>query len=217
VSKPDHLQNTLGLLGVQERFPETPSATGDPIEISGYSVVVGSTGLPYEHWMVLRQLIAEKHGRLGQLTDAIHDLRNEMAEITDLLANARLTGIPSQNTGSSQVMKQILTALGHLPSDIIVPDRPTVGVYLMEHPDITELILPVCEITRKHVGTEAQLVLGVYSDPDGGDGHLSLYIRLEHYSENIFEMISHIEAEYIDRLAGKSGWIIVTTDFRYME
>lgn len=217
MSRPDRFQNILGLLDVQGQFPETPSATGDPIEISGYSVVVGSTGLPYEYWMILRQLIAEKHGRLGQLTDAIHDLRNKMAEITDLLANAGLTDIPSQNAGSSQVMRQVLTSLGNLPSDITVPDRVAVGVYLVEHPDIIELILPVCEIARKHVGTEAQLVLGVYSDPDGGDGHLSLYIRLEHYSTNIFEIISHIEAEYIDKLAGKSGWIIVTTDFCDME
>lgn len=152
-----------------------------------------------------------------QLADAIHSPGNEMTEIADQLANARSTDIPSQNAASSQVMKQVLTSLGNLPSDITVPDRVAVGVYLVEHPDIIEFILPVCEIARKHVGTEAQLVLGVYSDPDGGDGHLSLYIRLEHYSANIFEMISHIEAEYIDELVGKSGWIIVTTDFRGME
>lgn len=85
------LQDTLDP-DLQETFAVTPraaGATGAPMPISSYRVVAGSTGLSYEYWEALYRLTSEEHGRLGQLTDAIYDLREKMTEITDQLANAR--------------------------------------------------------------------------------------------------------------------------------
>lgn len=101
--------------------------------------------------------------------------------------------------------------------DIAICDYVPIHDYLTEHHDIALLLSDVCKIAGKHIDKETQLAIDVYSDPDGGEGHLSLYIRPKKYSPDIFNIIDRIEQEYIDQLVGKSGWIIVTTDFRDQE
>jgi hypothetical protein len=54
----------------------------------------------------------------------------------------------------------------------------------------------------------------VYRDPEIDDEYLALYVRLSRYDDTVMERIAAAEAEYLDRLAGKSGWIQLTTDFR---
>jgi hypothetical protein len=100
---------------------------------------------------------------------------------------------------------------------ILIPNQEEVSNYLIEHQDLIDLLPLVAQITRKHIGDTPQLSIGICTDPEGGESHLSLYIRMQHYSDDIFNKINAIESEYIDKLPGKSGWIIVTTDFKSPE
>ena len=122
--------------------------------------------------------------------------------------------------GVTPLMKRLLAA-GMLHADCMTVTGKTmaenldaVSEYLYEYPGIVELLPLVCEISRKHVGVDTELSLEVCQSPADGTRDLSLYIRPRHYSEKLFETISDIEAEYIDKLAEKSGWILVTTDFQ---
>jgi len=75
----------------------------------------------------------------------------------------------------------MLQSCQYPPLDVLVLDYRAVFSYLLEYPDIAKLLLSVCQTARDCSSAGIQLALGVYNDPDGGDGHLSFYIRPETY------------------------------------
>lgn len=107
----------------------------------------------------------------------------------------------------------IIGVLSSLPSDISILDPATVCDYLSDYPDMIDLLPFVCKAAMERVGSGMQLSLEVYRDPEIDDEHLSLYIRSEDYDEQVLNAIRDIEVAYADKLVGKSGWIIITTDF----
>ena len=62
-----------------------------------------------------------------------------------------------------------------------------------------------------------QLSLEVYHDPEIEDEYLTLYVRQADYDEHVLSTIEDIRAGYEGELAGRSGWLLVTTDFRHRE
>jgi len=84
--------------------------------------------------------------------------------------------------------------------------------YLLEFPDLINIIPQAVEATRNHL-PGAYLFLGVYSDPEIEDRYLSLCVRLRKYDETVMERIEAAEAEFLDRLVDKEGWLQLTTDF----
>jgi hypothetical protein len=92
-------------------------------------------------------------------------------------------------------------------------NKPQIREYLLQFVDLAEVIPHAVEAAKQHF-PEAQLVLEVYRDPEIDDEYLALYVRLSRYDDTVMERIAAAEAEYLDRLAGKSGWIQLTTDFR---
>ena len=85
--------------------------------------------------------------------------------------------------------------------------------YLSLFPDIADVASYAVEAARRRF-PHAQLVLDVYQDPEIDDEYLVLYVRMPHYDDSVMERIATAEAEYLDMLADKSGWIQLTTDFR---
>ena len=85
--------------------------------------------------------------------------------------------------------------------------------YLSLFPDIADVASYAVEAARRRF-PNAQLVLDVYQDPEIDDEYLVLYVRMPHYDDSVMERIAAAEAEYLDMLADKSGWIQLTTDFR---
>jgi hypothetical protein len=92
-------------------------------------------------------------------------------------------------------------------------NKPQIREYLLQFVDLAEVVPHAVEAAKQHF-PEAQLVLEVYRDPEIDDEYLALYVRLSRYDDTVMERIAAAEAEYLDRLAGKSGWIQLTTDFR---
>jgi len=85
--------------------------------------------------------------------------------------------------------------------------------YLSLFADTAEVAFHAVEAARRRF-PDAQLVLDVYQDPEIDDEYLVLYVRMPHYDDSVMERIAAAEAEYLDVLADKSGWIQLTTDFR---
>jgi hypothetical protein len=117
--------------------------------------------------------------------------------------------------GSTSVTFQIEEVLNQLHQDWIkIPKPAEVRDYLIRYPDLTNILPFVCKIARERVGIYPELSLEVYYDPEIEDEYLTLYVRQEHYDEDILNIIEDICAQYEGKLVGKSGWFLVTTDFR---
>jgi hypothetical protein len=97
--------------------------------------------------------------------------------------------------------------------DALLTNTPRIREYLLQFVDLAEVVPHAVEAAKQHF-PEAQLVLEVYRDPEIDDEYLALYVRLSRYDDTVMERIAAAEAEYLDRLAGKSGWIQLTTDLR---
>ena len=88
--------------------------------------------------------------------------------------------------------------------------------YLLRFPDMIEVVAQVVYTAREHL-PEAQLWMEVYRDPENEDEHLVLYARFHQYDERTMERIRSVRKEYRPLLVGKSGWLILTTDFQQPE
>jgi hypothetical protein len=100
-------------------------------------------------------------------------------------------------------------------NDVKIPDSLSVKEYLTRYIDMLELVECVCFLTRGCFPPTTELSLEVYRDPEVDDEHLSLYVRQRPYDKNLMTTLKAITATYLDELAFKSGWLSVTTDFRF--
>ena len=115
---------------------------------------------------------------------------------------------------STDVTAQVETTLWRISSrEIIIPRPAEVRDYLVRYPDMTDLVESVSELSREKLGTDAQLSLEVYHDPEVEDEYLTLYIRQDTYDDHLLDVIDEVCAEYESALVGRSGWLLVTTDF----
>lgn len=120
-----------------------------------------------------------------------------------------------ESEGSAEISSQIEKVLKWLlQNKLVIPQSGAVRDYLLRHFDMTDLLPSVCRIASRTFGVDAQLSLELYRDPEIRDEYLTLYVRQECYDEHIMDIIEDMCAEYRDELIGRSGWLLVTTDFR---
>lgn len=113
------------------------------------------------------------------------------------------------------VTSQIEEVLRQLRQDWIrIPKPAGVRDYLIRYPDLTSILPFVCKIAREQVGIYSELSLELYRDPEIEDEYLTLYVRERQYDEDILDKIEDVRKRYEEMLMGRSGWLIVTTDFR---
>jgi hypothetical protein len=100
------------------------------------------------------------------------------------------------------------------PDGIEVVAPRDVGVYLDAHPDLAQLVPALCARARREFGTDAELILEVYHDPEIDDHYLSLEVRLPSYDETIMERIASVSEPFDEQLCQASGYFLVNTSFR---
>jgi hypothetical protein len=132
----------------------------------------------------------------GKVADATVSVTYSFQE-----ANAALAPVP-----------QAITELAL--TGVIIPKPNEVEIYLKMYPDITDVLISLCRRVVEDFGKEAQLSLEVYRDPEIEDQYPTIYVRQKHYDRNIIKRIEAIRSGYEQDLVGKSGWILLTTDFR---
>jgi len=132
---------------------------------------------------------------------------------TDLANSIRLARLyPEETSNVTFEVENLLNWL--LQNQVVVPEPREVRDYLLRYPDITGLLPFVCRLAWERLGMHTQLSLEVYHDPEIQDEYLTLYVRRPHYEEHLISAIEDVCAEYEAELVGKSGWLLVTTDFR---
>jgi hypothetical protein len=111
-----------------------------------------------------------------------------------------------------------------------VKNHKLVKGYLNKFNDMIDIVPEAVNAAKRHF-PEAQLVLDLYIDPEIDDKHLVLYVRMWDYGDSVMEEIrearkelksfidrlEEAEEEFLHRLAGKRGWIQLTTDFQNPE
>ena len=88
-----------------------------------------------------------------------------------------------------------------------------VRAYLLQHIDLIDILPFVSRIASEAFNLEAELTLQLYRDPEVEDSYLAFFARTRQYDGEFFEKISRIRSGYTDLMTGKSGWILVTTDY----
>jgi hypothetical protein len=115
----------------------------------------------------------------------------------------------------SAITDQIESVLASLCSlQILIPRPAEVRGYLLRSPDLADLLPFIGGVAREGLGIETHLSLEWYHDPEIEDEYLTLYVRQEHYDGHIMDIIERVRSAYEEKLAERSGWLLVTTDFR---
>ncbi|HYU20810.1 MAG TPA: hypothetical protein VEQ11_19145 [Chloroflexota bacterium] len=108
----------------------------------------------------------------------------------------------------------LMSLLWTLPDSITMSAQSDVLSYLRKHPDITLALRLACRAASEAFGSQAKLSLEVYRDPEIDDEYLTLYVRQDDYDENILKLIEDVCEQYEGQMVGRSGWVLVTTDFQ---
>jgi len=101
-----------------------------------------------------------------------------------------------------------------LEEGIVIPDRKAVRAYLKRHAALAANLPAVCEATREEFGSEAELSLELYRDPEIRDQYLTLYVRLQVYDRDTMGRIDRVSERFARRLGRAPGYLLLTTDFR---
>jgi len=99
-----------------------------------------------------------------------------------------------------------------LADGIAVVGPREIRTYLSTFPDLIDIVPIAIEALRRQV-PDAKVTLQVYHDPEIEDSYLLVCVRMREYSESVLEAIERAEAEFVDLLRDKGGWIQLTTDF----
>jgi hypothetical protein len=117
---------------------------------------------------------------------------------------------------SSILEVDIENVLRELSKDIRINNINSIRDYLIEFPDIIDIIPKAVNSAKKYF-PNAQIVLDFYIDPEIDDKHPIIYVRAEDYDDKFMELLDKAEDEFLKDLIGKKGWILLTTDFMLKE
>jgi hypothetical protein len=79
---------------------------------------------------------------------------------------------------------------------------------------MARIALVAAREARRIVGSEIQLSLMVYRDPEIDDRYLTLRVRSARYDDTLREAIRAVQNRMADDLNSASGWLHIGTDYR---
>jgi hypothetical protein len=85
--------------------------------------------------------------------------------------------------------------------------------YLAAHPQLAELIPAIAAEVRREFGTEAELSLELYKDPEVHDSYVTLYVRKKCYEPDMLNRLESVSKRFQTRLEEVSGYLLIATDF----
>lgn len=135
---------------------------------------------------------------------------NEGQEIFDPNNLPKLLPISDDLSIAERTTEVLNKILSHR---VKTPSQREVWDYLLQHIDVIDILPSITRVTSDAFNADTQLSLELYHDPEIEDMYLAVFARSGHYDEQFLEVIKHVRAIYTELLTGKSGWILVTTDF----
>jgi hypothetical protein len=139
-----------------------------------------------------------------------HSIREYLSLFTEFL------GVSPRVVNSVVIAIDIDRLMKWLARRVRLENPHSIREYLLRFTELLDVIPQAVDAAKKHF-PDAQLVMDVYQDPEIDDCYLVLYIRLKHYDDSVVERLEKAEAEFLNQLVHKRGWIQLTTDFREPE
>jgi hypothetical protein len=134
-----------------------------------------------------------------------------MATLLTSVLRSYWSSSTEESAGLTPLVEGILTNLGN--RGIVVSNVGDVRDYLMNHPNMDDLLQSVSNRALEVFGETAQLSLEVYHDPEIKDEYLALYVRQEKYQKDIMTKIKAVWSAYKNSPDRELGRLFVTTDF----
>jgi hypothetical protein len=113
---------------------------------------------------------------------------------------------------SSILEVDIENVLRELSKDIRINNINSIRDYLIEFPDIIDIIPKAVNSAKKYF-PNAQIVLDLYIDPEIDDKYPIIYVRAKDYDDKFMELLDKARKDFMEDLINKRGWILLTTDF----
>jgi hypothetical protein len=110
------------------------------------------------------------------------------------------------------IVDQIESLLQNLSKDIRINNINSIRDYLIEFPDIIDIIPKAINSAKKYF-PNAQIVLDLYIDPEIDDKYPIIYFRAKDYDDKFMELLDKARKDFMEDLINKRGWILLTTDF----
>jgi hypothetical protein len=98
--------------------------------------------------------------------------------------------------------------------DFRFPNPGEVIDYLQKHRNLYDVTLFACILTEEKFGSNAQISLELYKDPEIDDQYLTIFVRQQEYDSDIIDKIDEISREFEPALTGIDGYLLVNTDFQ---
>lgn len=117
-----------------------------------------------------------------------------------------------KHIGLTTPIEAVLNIL--LTRGVQIPSTKSISQYLRRYPDMTDILVQICGSIKERFDSDTQLSLEVYEDREIDDRYLTLYVRQVAYEKDLLDKIDRITQDYSETLSGKSGWLLITTDFR---
>ena len=96
---------------------------------------------------------------------------------------------------------------------IAMPDSAPVHDYLDQHADLLDVTIRVANLLSGTFQPDAKITLALHSSHEEDDSYLVFNVRQDKYNTDLTGRIEQTWASYAADLEGKSGWLLVTTDF----
>jgi hypothetical protein len=101
-----------------------------------------------------------------------------------------------------------------MDSSVLIPEPREVLDYLARYPDLVEPLPRICQRVRAQLPADIQLSLELYRDRESEDSYLTLYARQATYDHALLDRLEAASTEFEADLQVRSGWLLLTTDFR---
>jgi hypothetical protein len=99
-------------------------------------------------------------------------------------------------------------------SGVVSADWQSVEKHLNGRSNLADLISEISSACRQEFGSDAEIALELYADPEIDDRYITLYIRLKQYTSESLGQIVRLSDRFEARLQDADGYLLITTDFR---
>jgi hypothetical protein len=162
------------------------------------------------------QALHELHVADGMATSAALDELSSayvvQASVAVRLSDARLAWNQSLNT--SAVTADIENALEWLQGEQVkLIKTDVIREYMRLHSDMVSAVDIIASLVRNRFGTDVELLLDVYDDPEIDDEYLRLRIRTTDYNSEFMNLIDTVDELVGPIVQHATGRLLLTTDF----
>lgn len=116
------------------------------------------------------------------------------------------------DVSTNEQIDQVFETVGY-QTPLVVPDTASFSTFLLKHPTLMAAFPQTLRVLSKTLDEDAQVVAGVFREPESGNEYLALSLRLRTYDASTFGLLQRLNAEIEKAVGNEALPLLVTTDF----